>query len=100
MATTHADELQEEQRRLLLLMAQGVPDTTIARQLSLGQRTLARRIANLYALLGVETRFQAGVVAERLGLLDPCPPDAAASPSVQHRRHRPTEGRLNGAAHR
>jgi DNA-binding NarL/FixJ family response regulator len=63
--------LRSEQRQLLRLMAQGLPDAAIARRLSLGPRTLARRISDLYSLLGVDTRFQAGVTAERLGLLDP-----------------------------
>jgi DNA-binding NarL/FixJ family response regulator len=69
--TAHDTELGEQQRQLLRLMAQGFPDTTIARRLSLGPRTLARRISDLYAVLGVETRFQAGAAAERLGLLAP-----------------------------
>jgi DNA-binding NarL/FixJ family response regulator len=69
--TAYDNELREEQRHLLRLMAQGFPDTTIARRLSLGPRTLARRISDLYAVLGVETRFQAGAAAERLGLLTP-----------------------------
>lgn len=62
--------LREEQRQLLRLMAEGLPDTAIARRLALGPRTLARRVADLYDLLGVDTRFQAGVAAQRLGLLD------------------------------
>jgi DNA-binding NarL/FixJ family response regulator len=61
--------LRSEQRQLLRLMALGLPDAAIARRLSLGPRTLARRISDLYTLLGVDTRFQAGVTAERLGLL-------------------------------
>jgi DNA-binding NarL/FixJ family response regulator len=72
--TAHDTELGEQQRQLLRLMAQGFPDTTIARRLSLGPRTLARRISDLYAVLGVETRFQAGAAAERLGLLAPAHP--------------------------
>ncbi|WP_432945884.1 response regulator transcription factor [Kribbella sp. CA-253562] len=74
MQTAHDNELGEQQRQLLRLMAQGFPDTTIARRLSLGPRTLARRISELYAVLGVETRFQAGAAAERLGLLAPARP--------------------------
>lgn len=76
-------QVDEEQRRLLRLMAQGYPDTAIARRLSLGPRTLARRISELYLVLGVDTRFQAGAAAERLGLLTP----ARRRPQHQRPRH-------------
>jgi DNA-binding CsgD family transcriptional regulator len=75
--------LREEQRQLLRLMAEGLPDIAIARRLALGPRTLARRVADLYDLLGVDTRFQAGVAAQRQGLLDDHPSDH--HPSHPHR---------------
>jgi DNA-binding NarL/FixJ family response regulator len=48
--------LNAEHRELLRLLAVGEPDTSIARRLAVGR-------------LGVETRFQAGMAARRLGVL-------------------------------
>lgn len=62
--------LDQEQRELLRLLASGLPDTAVARRMCLAPRTLARRIASLYEMLQADNRFQAGVAAERLGLLD------------------------------
>lgn len=75
--------LREEQRRLLQLMAEGLPDAAIARRLAVGGRTLTRRIAELYEVLGVDTRFQAGAAAQRLGLL----PDLSPPRPDPPRRH-------------
>lgn len=61
--------LDREQRELLRLLASGLPDTAIARRMSLAPRTLARRISSLYRMLQADNRFQAGAAAERLGLL-------------------------------
>jgi DNA-binding NarL/FixJ family response regulator len=61
--------LDREQRELLRLLATGLPDTAIARRMSLAPRTLARRISSLYQMLQADNRFQAGAAAERLGLL-------------------------------
>ncbi|MBP2329822.1 DNA-binding NarL/FixJ family response regulator [Kibdelosporangium banguiense] len=61
--------LDKEQRELLRLLATGLPDTAIARRMSLAPRTLARRISSLYQMLQADNRFQAGAAAERLGLL-------------------------------
>ena len=61
--------LDHEQRELLRLLATGLPDTAIARRMSLAPRTLARRISSLYEMLQADNRFQAGAAAERLGLL-------------------------------
>jgi DNA-binding NarL/FixJ family response regulator len=61
--------LDKEQRELLRLLASGLPDTAIARRMSLAPRTLARRISSLYRMLQADNRFQAGAAAERLGLL-------------------------------
>src|SRR3954464_6083413 len=45
----------------------GVPDATASRRLNMSPRTFSRRVAELLDLLGVATRFQAGVVAAQLG---------------------------------
>ena len=61
--------LNEQQFQLMQMLAGGLPDRSIARRLCLAPRTLARRISEIYRILGVETRFQAGVAAQRLGLI-------------------------------
>jgi DNA-binding NarL/FixJ family response regulator len=67
--TSRVVVLDKEQRELLRLLATGLPDTAIARRMSLAPRTLARRISSLYQTLQADNRFQAGAAAERLGLL-------------------------------
>ncbi|MET9224384.1 LuxR C-terminal-related transcriptional regulator [Lentzea sp. NPDC003310] len=63
-------------QRLLRLMRTGATDRAIARELDVSLRTLNRRIARLQSLLGVQSRFQLGVLAAELEWL-------AASPPVQ-----------------
>ena len=55
---------------LLALMAAGLKDESIARQLAISPRTLSRRTNQLMADLDARTRFQCGILATRLGLLD------------------------------
>lgn len=54
-------------RELLSLLAAGLKDRTIARALGVTERTVGRRLTELMAELGVETRFQAGAQATRRG---------------------------------
>lgn len=61
---------QDADTRLLALLAGGFKDEAIARYLGLSLRTVRRRVAHLTDELGVHTRFQLGVVAQRRGLLD------------------------------
>jgi sugar-specific transcriptional regulator TrmB/DNA-binding CsgD family transcriptional regulator len=55
--------------RLLALLAAGLKDEAIARQLGVSLRTVHRRASALMAELGARTRFQAGVLAARRGVL-------------------------------
>jgi hypothetical protein len=55
--------------RVLDLLRQGVKDEAAARTLGLGVRTYRRRVAELMAALGADSRFQAGVRARELGLV-------------------------------
>jgi hypothetical protein len=55
--------------RVLELLASGCKDETAARALGLGVRTYRRRVAELMAALGADSRFQAGVRARELGLV-------------------------------
>lgn len=59
----------EIDRDLLTLMAAGLKDEAIARQLGIGVRTVRRRISRMSDQMGVRTRFQAGLQAARLGWL-------------------------------
>ena len=58
-----------EERALLALMAVGMKDDAIARQLQISPRTLRRRSQDLMAELEAGTRFQAGLEAGRRGWL-------------------------------
>lgn len=59
----------EEDRALLALLASGLKDEAIARQLDVHVHTARRRISALLARLGATTRFQAGMQAARQGWL-------------------------------
>jgi sugar-specific transcriptional regulator TrmB len=65
-----ADDRADVDGRLLTLLAAGLKDDAIARQLGLSSRTVGRRIAVMLDELGARTRFQAGVAAHRRGLFD------------------------------
>lgn len=55
--------------RVLDLLSEGVKDETAARMLGMSVRTYRRRVAELMAALGAESRFQAGSRARELGLV-------------------------------
>ncbi|MFE7211200.1 LuxR C-terminal-related transcriptional regulator [Streptomyces sp. NPDC001698] len=58
-----------ESRQLLSYLSTGLTDESIARELGVSERTVARRIARLQEMLGAKTRFQLGVQASRRGWL-------------------------------
>jgi hypothetical protein len=62
-------EIRQLAPRVLDLLGQGAKDEAAARILGLGVRTYRRRVAELMAALGAESRFQAGVRARELGLV-------------------------------
>jgi DNA-binding NarL/FixJ family response regulator len=62
-------ELRSLAPRVLELLASGGKDESAARALGLGVRTYRRRVAELMAALGADSRFQAGVRARELGLV-------------------------------
>ncbi|WP_022921002.1 hypothetical protein [Ornithinimicrobium pekingense] len=63
-------DVSDGEVRLLELLALGLKDEAVARQLGLSLRTVRRRIATLMAEHGADTRYQLGLAAGRLGLLD------------------------------
>lgn len=67
-------------REIATLLASGLPDKVIARQLGVSLRTVARRVGVLMERLDAQTRFQAGVRAAALGYLDPPSPAEPPEP--------------------
>lgn len=61
------DSPTDDERRLLSLLATGMPDAAIAKHLGVSHRTFQRRLRELFDRLGVETRFQAGVRSAQRG---------------------------------
>ena len=55
------DFVSAHERELLALLAAGIPDRAMARQLGVSHTTLQRRMLDLKTRLGVTTRFQAGL---------------------------------------
>jgi DNA-binding CsgD family transcriptional regulator len=64
-------------RQILSALRAGVTDEVAARELTVSVRTYRRYVAEIMALLGANSRFQAGVRAAELGLL---PPASAPGP--------------------
>ncbi|MCT9008519.1 helix-turn-helix transcriptional regulator [Streptomyces rhizosphaerihabitans] len=60
----------EVRRSILRLMARGLSDEAVARRMGMALRTCRRHIAAIMQDLGVSSRFQAGIAAQRRGLLD------------------------------
>jgi DNA-binding NarL/FixJ family response regulator len=59
--------LDPHDQQIVELLAVGMKDEAILRQLGISERTLRRRIAALLARLGATGRFQAGVQAAHRG---------------------------------
>jgi DNA-binding CsgD family transcriptional regulator len=70
LASTDGSGLTEQQTAVLRLLASGSKDEAIARSLGVSVRTVTRIVAELMGELGATSRFQAGVLAARLGWLD------------------------------
>jgi Bacterial regulatory proteins, luxR family len=68
-AGTDPDAPSRHDTTLLTLLATGLTDEAIARQLDVSQRTVQRYIRGLMDRLGADTRFQAGLQAGRRGWL-------------------------------
>ncbi|MDA1362486.1 hypothetical protein O1R50_22885 [Glycomyces luteolus] len=60
--------LDDSARKVLRALGSGVTDAAAARQLGMSLRTYHRRVAELLAILGADSRFQAGIRAGELGL--------------------------------
>lgn len=62
-----AHELDELDQTILVLLAAGAQDETMARRLGVAVRTVRRRVSHLMQILNAKTRFQAAVRAKERG---------------------------------
>lgn len=62
-------DVPDDDRQLMQLLAAGLTDNAIARQLGLSTRTMRRRTRRLFDELEATNRFQAGIQAARRGWL-------------------------------
>lgn len=62
--------LRHKHQALLRMLTAGMTDEAIGRKLGVHVRTVRRRVSELTAALGADSRFQAGVNAARAGWLD------------------------------
>ncbi|MEU0075925.1 LuxR C-terminal-related transcriptional regulator [Streptomyces sp. NPDC006332] len=64
------DGLREQQRAALRMLASGMKDEKVARNLGVSLRTVSRMISDLMQELDASSRFEAGVRAALMGWLD------------------------------
>lgn len=67
LSSQFAVEGDEPHREVLRLLATGLTDASIARELGISERTVHRRIGRLQQMLGANSRFLLGVQASRRG---------------------------------
>lgn len=65
------EQLTGRERRVLVLIAEGLSNTDIAGRMHLSTGTVKDHVSALLAKLEVSTRVQAALLAERAGLLEP-----------------------------
>lgn len=71
-------------KQVIVLMAGGLRDKSIGDRLGMNVRTVERHVTRAMELLGARTRFEAGILATRLGWLDSPPADAETGPRDRH----------------
>jgi DNA-binding CsgD family transcriptional regulator len=81
-----APGLTGRQRAVLSLLAQGLTDEAIAKQLSCSTKTVGREAAAIAARLGATSRFAAGAAAQRRGWLSLHGTDGMVSGSGRYPR--------------
>ncbi len=62
-----AELLNASEKEILICLAQGMDNATIARQLSLSEKTITNRLSDIYSTLHVANRTQAALYALRRG---------------------------------
>jgi sugar-specific transcriptional regulator TrmB len=71
LPSSNAEGISPNDQHLMMLMASGLKDEGIARQTGLSLSTVRRRIKRFMDDLGVETRFQAGLLSAARGWFEP-----------------------------
>jgi hypothetical protein len=69
-AVSYGETLTDLRAGILNLLAHGLKDEVVARRVGVCSRTFRRHISGIMDELGAASRFQAGVVAARAGLID------------------------------
>ena len=77
VAPKSPETLTERETEVLRLLAQGKANKEIARELSIGERTVKSHISSILAKLNVQSRTQAALHAARIGLVDAGSSDAS-----------------------
>jgi DNA-binding NarL/FixJ family response regulator len=62
------DGLSEREREVLAMVARGLPNKLIARELSISEKTVKAHLTSIFRSIGVTDRTQAALWAERNGL--------------------------------
>jgi DNA-binding NarL/FixJ family response regulator len=62
------DALSEREREVLALVARGLPNKLIARELAISEKTVKTHLTSVFRTIGVSDRTQAALWAERNGL--------------------------------
>ena len=62
------DGLSEREREVLAMVARGLPNKLIARELTISEKTVKTHLTSVYRTIGVTDRTQAALWAERNGL--------------------------------
>ena len=70
-AVSPIDELSDREREVLALVARGLPNKLIARELSISEKTVKTHLTSVFRTIGVTDRTQAALWAERHGLTGP-----------------------------
>ena len=63
-----ANDLTEQELRVLKLVAEGLDNSTIAASLGVSRNTVKTHVHNIFSKLGVSDRTQAAILAMRMGL--------------------------------
>ena len=63
-----ADALSQREREVLAMVARGLPNKLIARELSISEKTVKAHLTSVFRTIGVTDRTQAALWAERNGL--------------------------------
>jgi DNA-binding NarL/FixJ family response regulator len=65
--------LSERETEVLRLLAAGLANKEIARELSIGEQTVKTHVSSILGKLGVQSRTQAALYAQKAGLAGPTP---------------------------